>query len=42
MAAAKAMDGGIDYYFPAASNPKANAILKAQSNLAAAQCCIWR
>ena len=38
MAAAKTMEGRIDYYFPAASNPKANAVLKAQSNLASSQC----
>eukprot|EP00804_Cyclotella_cryptica_P003634 CCRYP_002218-RA/>CCRYP_002218-RA protein AED:0.69 eAED:0.69 QI:0/0/0/1/0/0.5/2/0/747 len=37
-AAAKSVDAGIDFSFPASTHPKANAVLKAQSTLAVAQC----
>ena len=37
-AAAKSVDAGIVFSFPASTHPKANAVLKAQSTLAMAQC----
>ena len=37
-AAAKSVDAGIYFSFPASTHPKANAVLKAQSTLAVAQC----